>query len=165
VSDEFVDLTDDLVEVKDGETLVNSRQVAFRFERKHKNVIQNIEELLGRTAEISAHLFYEDIYLSKQGKPIKQYLMNRKGFFMLVSSFKSATADEWKSKFYDVFEVMEKQLKDQASAPSDNGAPKTYLESLKQLVAAVERNEELEAEHKVLVETVHAPIQFKKHKL
>jgi Rha family phage regulatory protein len=123
IDDDYSDLTDDLVEVKDGEPLVNSRQVAFRFERRHKSVIQNIEELLGRSAEISADLFHESQYVDSSNRFYKQYLMNRKGFFILVSSFKSATADIWKSKFYDAFDAMEKKLKDQTPVPSDNGAP------------------------------------------
>jgi phage regulator Rha-like protein len=62
--------------------------------------------------------------------------MNRKGFFMLVSSFKSAKADRWKSKFYDAFEAMEKQLKEQNSVSMDNvidqyQLPRTRTEAIR----------------------------------
>ena len=38
-----------------------------------------IKELLGRSPEISGHLFHEDTYISLQGKSIRQYLMNLLG--------------------------------------------------------------------------------------
>lgn len=127
-----VDLTDDLVEVQDGQTLVNSRQVAYRFGRRHDHVIVSVEELLVRSPEISGDLFHESQYVDSSNRSYKQYLMNRKGFFMLVSSFKSAAADEWKSRFYDAFESMEKQIADKQS--EECKTPKTYVEALRSLL-------------------------------
>jgi Rha family phage regulatory protein len=124
------------VEVQDGENLVNSRQVAYRFEKEHKNVLQNISEILA--AEISATRFFHESTFKNRGKQYPIYNMNRDGFSLLAMGFTGKKALDWKLKFIKAFNEMEAKLKEQARPYADN-TPKTYLESLKQLVAAVER--------------------------
>lgn len=149
VGEDYSDLTDELVEVQDGETLVNSRQVAYRFDKRHDNVVRDIREII-RSSKLSSEFFHESTF-ENRGKQYPVYRMNRDGFSLLAMGFTGKKALNWKLKFIAAFNAMEKQLKEQAGTYEDN-TPKTYLESLKQLVAAVEQNEQLKAEQKILVE-------------
>ena len=150
VGDDYSDLTDELVEVQDGENLVNSRQVAYRFNKNHKDVLRNVDEIIKAQNCAVTPMFHESTYNAGTGKPYKMYHMNRDGFSLLAMGFTGKKALQWKLKFIAAFNEMEAKLKEQARPYADN-TPKTYLESLKQLIVAVERNEQLEAEHKVLV--------------
>lgn len=84
-------------------------------------------------------MFRESTYNAGTGKPYKQYLINRDGFSLLAMGFTGKKALEWKIKFIKAFNSMEAKLKEQAATlVDDDRTPKTYLDSLKQLVAAVE---------------------------
>ena len=98
-----------------GELVVSSRKVAEDFGKEHRNVLVNIREILA--AEKSAtKFFYENTY-ENRGKEYPEYLMNRDGFCLLVMSFNN-TRDvlEWKIKYIEAFNAMEKKLKE-LSAP------------------------------------------------
>ena len=98
-----------------GELVVSSRKVAEDFGKEHRNVLVNIREILA--AEKSAtKFFYENTY-ENRGKEYPEYLMNRDGFCLLVMSFNN-TRDvlEWKIKYINAFNAMEKKLKE-LSAP------------------------------------------------
>ena len=94
-----------------GELVVSSRKVAEDFGKEHRNVLVNIREILA--AEKSAtKFFYENTY-ENRGKEYPEYLMNRDGFCLLVMSFNN-TRDvlEWKIKYIEAFNAMEKKLKE-----------------------------------------------------
>ncbi|KRN78325.1 Rha family transcriptional regulator [Fructilactobacillus lindneri] len=75
-----------LVIMKDQQAVTSSLKVAETFGKRHKNVIQSIENL---TAENSAlqNMFKLGTYLSKQNKTLPMYYMNRDGFTLLVVGF------------------------------------------------------------------------------
>ena len=98
-----------------GELVVSSRKVAEDFGKQHKHVLDIVREIL--VAEKSAtKFFYENTY-ENRGKEYPEYLMNRDGFCLLVMSFNN-TRDvlEWKIKYIEAFNAMEKKLKE-LSAP------------------------------------------------
>ena len=98
-----------------GELVVSSRKVAEDFGKQHKHVLDIVREIL--VAEKSAaKFFYENTY-ENRGKEYPEYLMNRDVFCLLVMSFNN-TRDvlEWKIKYIEAFNAMEKKLKE-LSAP------------------------------------------------
>lgn len=116
-----------LVQITNGQAVVSSRQVAVNFGKEHDNVLQNIESIITENSGVT-QMFYESSYQAGTGKSYKEYLMNRDGFTLLAMGFTGAKALEWKLKYIQAFNEMEKQLT----------VPQTYLEALKALVVTEE---------------------------
>lgn len=87
----------------------NSRDVAEHFEKDHKHVLESIRNL---TAENSAtkSMFIETSFESR-GKFYPQYELTRDGFSLLVMGFTGSKALEWKLKYIEAFNEMERELK------------------------------------------------------
>lgn len=87
----------------------NSRNVAEHFEKQHKDVLESIRNL---TAENSAtkSMFIETSFESR-GKFYPQYELTRDGFSLLVMGFTGSKALEWKLKYIEAFNEMERELK------------------------------------------------------
>lgn len=104
------------VTVENGQVVVSSRDVAEKFEKQHKDVLETIRLM---TAENSALLsmFFLSEYTTVQNKKLPMYLMNRDGFSLLCMGFTGAKALEWKLKYIDAFNKMEKTLTEQATKP------------------------------------------------
>lgn len=104
------------IDVKEyeGQPVVSSREVANNFEKKHKHVLESIENLKEGVAEKSADLFIESKYQHPQNKQwYKEYLLTRDGFSLLVMGFTGAKALEWKLKYIEAFNKMEQYIKEQ----------------------------------------------------
>ena len=101
----------DLVRINSNQVVTDSRSVAEHFGKQHKNVLQTIENLAAENPATKL-LFYEATF-ENRGKQYPMYLMNRDGFSLLVMGFTGAKALEWKLKYINAFNAMEKALKDQ----------------------------------------------------
>lgn len=90
----------------------SSRQVAEKFEKEHRHVLESIDKLKDQmiTAEFSA-LFIESSYKAGTGKNYKEYLMTRDGFSLLVMGFTGEKVLRWKLDYIKAFNEMEKELK------------------------------------------------------
>lgn len=90
----------------------SSRQVAEKFEKEHRNVLQSIDGIKSQmvTAEFSA-LFIETSYKAGTGKSYKEYLMTRDGFSLLAMGFTGEKALKWKLEYIKAFNEMETELK------------------------------------------------------
>ena len=97
-----------------GELVVSSRKVAEDFGKQHKDVLENIRNIL--VAENSATKFFHATTHEYRGQQFPEYLMNRDGFSLLVMSFTGREAMQWKIKYINAFNAMEKKLKE-LSAP------------------------------------------------
>lgn len=104
-----------LVEIRKNQVVTSSRQVAQVFEKLHKNVLRAIEEILA--AQNSATKFFFKSSFNNRGKEYPEYLMNRDGFSLLVMGFTGKKALEWKIKYIEAFNAMEKALREK-SAPA-----------------------------------------------
>ena len=104
--------------------VVSSLQIAEDFGKQHKNVIQSIQNLVAENSAAKTW-FYETTYESR-GKQYPMYLMNKDGFTFLVMGFNGKLANEWKIKYIQAFNAMERQIKD--------GLPSTPEEKLDLLV-------------------------------
>ena len=105
----------ELITVNDGQAVVSSLDIAEHFGRDHKNVTQSIQNLVAENSAAKS-LFFETTY-ENRGKQYPMYLMNRDGFSLLCMGFTGAKALEWKLKYIDAFNKMEKTLAEQATKP------------------------------------------------
>ena len=96
-----------------GTPCVSSLQVAEDFGKKHKNVVQTIENLMGTSAENSADLskmFLESTYADSYGRKQKCYDITRDGFSLLVMGFTGKEALDWKLRYIEAFNRMEQHI-------------------------------------------------------
>lgn len=98
----------ELVKIKNNQVVVSSRQVAEKFGKLHKNVLENIRNILA--AENSATKFYQEATHEYRGQKFPEYLMNRDGFSLLVMGFTGKDALHWKMKYIAAFNEMEAKL-------------------------------------------------------
>ncbi len=105
----------DLVIMHDQQAVTTSLRVAEVFNKRHKNVIQAIENKIS-SAENSAQyklMFVEGNYTDASGKTNKMYYMNRDGFTFIAFGFTGAKADQFKLEYINAFNQMEKRLQQQ----------------------------------------------------
>lgn len=104
----------ELVLIKNDEEVTTSLKVAESFGKRHNNVIQAIENLMGGLLKIedTQQMFKKGRYRHEQnGQYYPMYYMNRDGFSLLVMGFTGNKAMEWKLKYIAAFNEMEKELK------------------------------------------------------
>ena len=106
----------ELVYLKNEQALTDSLKVAEMFEKQHKHVLEKIEKILNDSAENSAQCFHKTRYKDTSGKWNTKYLMNRDGFTFLVMGFTGKKANEWKWKYIDAFNQMEKVIMEKQTA-------------------------------------------------
>lgn len=143
-------MTNNLVEIRDNQVVVSSRQIAENFGKEHFNIMRDIEDLIKNmgviTSEDTPEMFYKTTYVHEQNKQeYPMYLMNRDGFTLLVMGFKGAKAIEWKIKYIQAFNEMEKEL--QASKQQS-----TLPDFTNPVAAARAWADELEAKQKALAQ-------------
>ena len=97
-----------LVQIKNNQVVVSSRQVAEKFGKLHKDVLESIRNIL--VAENSATKFYQESTHEYRGQKFPEYLMNRDGFSLLVMGFTGKDALHWKMKYIAAFNEMEAKL-------------------------------------------------------
>lgn len=75
---------ENLVQIIDRQVVVSSRQVAEKFGKEHKHVLDSVREIL--KAENSAVRFFQENMYKVEGnnKSYPEYLMNRDGFTLLA---------------------------------------------------------------------------------
>lgn len=105
----------DLVEIRKNQVVTSSRQVAEVFGKRHCDVLRGIQNLT--STQNCVQWFYRSQYKDASGKMNLEYLMNRDGFSLLVMGFTGKKALEWKIKYIEAFNAMEKALKEK-SAPA-----------------------------------------------
>lgn len=130
-----------IIRTEDGKLVVSSRQVAKDFKKEHKNVVQAIKNIKAENSAVTK-MFIESSYKAGTGKNYKEYLLTRDGFSLLVMGFNGREALEWKLKYIEAFNEMEKQLKELQTSK----LPQTYLEALKALVKSEEEKEKVKKE-------------------
>lgn len=100
-----------LVTMKDQQAVTSSLQVAEVFGKEHKVVLKAIDELKEGVAQNYADLFYEDTYIHPQNKQsYRQVIMNRDGFTLLAMGFTGQKALQFKLKYIEAFNQMEKEI-------------------------------------------------------
>lgn len=100
---------------------VSSRLVACHFEKEHKHILRDIENLKSGSPILDHENFFIKSTYQNRGKDYPEYLMTRDGFSLLVMGFTGKKALTWKLKYIEAFNKMEESLK-QSISPLDNAA-------------------------------------------
>lgn len=138
-SDVTVTETTSLVTVVNNRLITTSRKVAEQFDKNHAHVMRDIRDIIVQIGDESkiGSMFNETIYVDKYGREKPMYEMTRDGFSLLAMGFTGKKALEFKLKFINAFNLMEKMLEQQA-VQSQQPTVLTPLEILKQQVAVME---------------------------
>lgn len=97
-----------LVGIKNNKVVVSSKQIAEKFGKEHKDVLESLRQVL--VAENSATKFFEKSSYKYRGRDFPIYYMNRDGFTLLVMGFTGDKAIKWKIKYINAFNEMEAKL-------------------------------------------------------
>lgn len=105
-------MTDIILSTQNGEPVASSRQIAESFGKDHNHVLRDIKALQeGLPKNGQTPMFYKTEYTHEQnGQTYPMYLMNRDGFTLLAMGFTGKAALEWKLKYIQAFNEMEKKL-------------------------------------------------------
>jgi len=99
---------------QNGNLVISSREVARNFEKRHDNVLKDIDDLIKGSPQNLGYLFIESEYEHEQNKQIyREYLLTRDGFTLLAMGFTGQKALNWKLKYIEAFNKMEQALKEQ----------------------------------------------------
>lgn len=102
---------DCLVEVKinviDDQFVVNSLEVGEHFNKRHDNVLRDIEKIKKDILNFE-EMFFEVQIPDSYGRLRRAYNINRNGFSLLAMGFTGKDALEWKLKYISAFNEMEK---------------------------------------------------------
>lgn len=101
---------EELVIMHDQQAVTTSLVLAEVFEKEHSKVIRTIETKLKMTEAKNglSEMFAESTYTDRSGKQNKMYYLNRDGFTFIAMGFTGHKADEFKLKYIDAFNQMER---------------------------------------------------------
>ena len=101
----------DLINItnRDGQAVVSTLEVAERFGKQHKHVLESIRNLAAENSAAKS-MFYETTF-ENRGKEYPMYLMNRDGFSLLAMGFTGKEALAWKIKYIEAFNKMEETIR------------------------------------------------------
>lgn len=101
---------ENIVQIDDGKMFTTSLIVAELFEKEHKNVLRDIENL-ECSPEFHQLNFEHTPYVHPQnGQTYPAYRITRDGFAFLAMGFTGKKAAAWKEKFLEAFNAMEAAL-------------------------------------------------------
>ena len=103
---------DELVIMHDKQVVTTSLKVAEIFEKEHRDVMKSIRNLTAQNFAVKK-MFVEDSYLNSRNQQQPMFYMNRDGFTLLAMGFTGSKAMEFKLKYIDAFNKMEKQIKEE----------------------------------------------------
>lgn len=100
-----------LVKNVNGVAMTNSRIVADKFGKNHKDVIKAVKNL-GCSDEFGERNIAPSTYKSKQNKELPEYLLTKDGFAMVCFGFTGAQAIVFKELYISEFNRMIEYIKD-----------------------------------------------------
>ena len=102
---------DNLVYLQNDEPVCSSLQVAEKFGKEHRNVLQNVDNLIAENLAVKS-MFKLSSYKADNGQSYRQFYMNRDGFSLLVMGFTGKKALDWKLPYIKAFNQMEKFIRE-----------------------------------------------------
>lgn len=98
----------ELVIMKNERAVTSTTNVAKNFKREHHNVMKSVEALKKDVVNFN-EMFFETTEPDSYNRERKVYLMNRDGFTLLAMGFTGKRAMEFKLKYIEAFNDMEKK--------------------------------------------------------
>jgi Rha family phage regulatory protein len=118
-----------LVSIATDKVVADSRVVAAKFRKDHKNVLRAIDDLAARLSRVggpmaqNSALGFVENRVARPNAPNRfdrYYEMDRDAFALLAMGFTGEEALQWKLEYINAFNAMETQLKTQTiDAPSE----------------------------------------------
>ncbi|MDT2599445.1 Rha family transcriptional regulator [Enterococcus hulanensis] len=109
----------DLVIMKDRQAVTSSLNVAENFEKRHDHVLRDIDGV-EKDVPNFGEMFFETNEPDSYGRDRRVIYMNRDGFTILAMGFTGKKALQFKLKYIEAFNQMEKHIKEnQMQLPSD----------------------------------------------
>jgi Rha family phage regulatory protein len=103
-----------VVKVEDGKVFANSGDVANFFDKRHKDVLEAIDNLILSEPSLRERHFrptQNSLEMPTGGlRTVRAFEMNRDGFTLLAMGFTGAKALKWKIAYIEAFNAMEAQL-------------------------------------------------------
>lgn len=96
-----------LVIMHNQQAVTSSLQVAETFEKQHKHVLRDIDEFKKDVPNFGL-MFFETTEPDSYGRERRVYFMNRDGFTLLAMGFTGNKALQFKLKYIEAFNAMEK---------------------------------------------------------
>lgn len=133
-----------LVEIVNKQVVCDSLQVAERFHKRHDTVLRAIDNLRKNVEIEERKLFCKTDYKDDKGRTYPKYIMNRKGFTLLIMGFTGDEAKHWQLMYSDAFDAMEAILHERQSEhwqlerKQGKLSRKAETDALKELVACAE---------------------------
>ena len=101
------------IQVIDDRIMTTSLAVAKVFEKRHDNVLRDIQGL-GAPEDFTRLNFEGSEYSDSTGRKLPMYLITRDGFTILAMGFTGKRAMEFKIKYIEAFNRMEEELRRKA---------------------------------------------------
>lgn len=100
----------ELINIKNEEAVTTSLQVAEIFQKRHTHILEKIAQLLNEPKNGLVEMFKKSTYVDAKGELRPMYYINRDGFSLLVMGFTGKKALDWKLKYIEAFNLMEKYI-------------------------------------------------------
>lgn len=107
-----------IIHIDGGQPWTDSRMVAEKFGKKHKNVLQSIANMKC-SPEFNRLNFQPVEYADEKGELRPMVRMTRDGFTLLAMGFTGEEAMIWKERYITAFNQMERELTRQAIQQHD----------------------------------------------
>ena len=96
------------VSMVDGKAMVSSRDLALSFQRKHKDVLRDIERISSMCPKFFIERnFAPNEYIDSIGRSLPCYLLTRDAFSLLAMGFTGKAAIMWKLQYIEAFNALE----------------------------------------------------------
>lgn len=102
---------DELVIMHDKQVVTTSLTLAEVFEKKHQHVLRDIDAL--KDVSNFGQMFFESNEPDSYGRNRRIYFMNRDGFTLIAMGYTGSKAMEFKLKYIEAFNQMEKKIKEE----------------------------------------------------
>ena len=142
----------ELVYLKNDEAVCDSLQIAEKFGKEHKNVLQSIDNLIAENSAVKI-MFKISSYKSGNGQSYRKFYMNRDGFSLLAMGFTGKEALEWKLQYIKAFNQMEKLIREKGTAAyrisdqEERMTRRTETDTIKEFVEYAKEQGSTHADH------------------
>ena len=106
----------ELVIMKSEQALTTSLKVAETFEKTHRHVLRDIDSLKKDVSNFG-QMFQETTAKDSYGRDQRAYYMNRDGFTLLAMGYTGKKALQFKLKYIEAFNKMEKTIRESKTLP------------------------------------------------
>lgn len=111
-----------VVSIINGEAMADSRDVAAFFEKRHNNVLRDIDNLLAQKPDLRLRNFeqtYSPVQMPNGGtRTDRHFRMTRDGFVLLAMGFTGSKALDFKLAYIEAFNAMEAELRNRPAGPA-----------------------------------------------